>query len=148
LVRDLHGGAEHRLGATMVWPRWSPDERWIAGSGLDADRGFLVVCPAQGGACRQLTKGREPHWSADGRQLYFLRYLGTYDVRTSKPVDLMVIGSDGAGERPVAQLEGPHPVHFFYDVSSRGEVAWCEFVPGKEELWIADLEAAGAARER
>jgi len=26
-------------------------------------------------------------------------------------------------------------------VSANGEVAWCEFVAGRQELWIADLPA-------
>ena len=52
---------------------------------------------------------------------------------------LWKVGVDGSAPTHVADLEGPSPIHFFYDVSSRGEIAWASFVPGRQELWMAEL---------
>jgi hypothetical protein len=54
-------------------------------------------------------------------------------------VPVFRIGRDGKGLTKIAELEGPSPVNFFYDVSPTGEIAWASFVPGRQELWMADL---------
>jgi Tol biopolymer transport system component len=136
-VRDLATGAEHALAEPIIWPRWSPDGTTIAGRSRERE---LMLCPASGEACKGLrVEGTEPRWSGDG-QLYFVRYSGYQGSRDSRAVPVFRIGKDGRGLTKIAELEGPSPVNFFYDVSPTGEIAWASFVPGRQELWMADLQ--------
>jgi Tol biopolymer transport system component len=146
MIRDLATGQEQAFPTTLLWPRWSPDGRFLAGEEAMADAagsrgGALLVCPVEGGACRQLSRwGKEPRWSRNG-WLYFVRYFGYQGSRDPRVTELWRVRPDGGPEEHVADLAGPHPTHFFYDVSATGEVAWCEFVAGRQELWMADLPA-------
>jgi Tol biopolymer transport system component len=146
LIRDLATGQERRFPTTLLWPRWSLDGRYIAGEEAMGDRessrgGALLLCAVDGGACRQLSRwGKEPRWSRNG-WLYFVRYFGYQGSRDPRVTELWRVRPAGGAEEHVADLAGPHPMHFFYDVSANGEVAWCEFVAGRQELWIADLPA-------
>jgi hypothetical protein len=146
LIRDLATGEERPFPTTLLWPRWSPDGRYLAGEEAigetdSARGGALMVCAADGGGCRQLSRwGKEPRWSKNG-WLYFVRYFGYQGSRDPRVTELWRVRPEGGGEEHVADLAGPHPTHFFYDVSGNGEVAWCEFVAGRQELWMADLPA-------
>jgi hypothetical protein len=140
-VRDLASGEEHLLATAILWPRWSPDGTRIVGRAADRD---LVVCPASGEPCRSLgVEGTEPRWSDDGLAVYFVRYSDYHGSRESRAVPLYRIGLDGSPAVLVAELEGPSPSHFFYDVSTNGEIAWASFVPGRQELWLAELPPGG-----
>jgi Tol biopolymer transport system component len=136
-VRDIASGSEEPLGQPIIWPRWSPDGSMLAGRARDLE---LTLCPASGAPCRGLgVDGTEPRWSKDGREIYFVRYSGYQGSRDPRVVPLWRIRADGTGATHVADLEGPSPVHFFYDVSPTGEIAWASFVPGRQELWMAEL---------
>jgi Tol biopolymer transport system component/serine/threonine protein kinase len=137
-IRELATGREHDLALPVLWPRWSPDGRELVGR--DRER-QLVLCPPSGAACRGLgTDGTEPRWSADGRTIYFVRYAGYHGSRDSRVTPLWKVRADGSGLTHVADLEGPSAVHFFYDVSPTGEIAWASFVAGRQELWLAELD--------
>jgi Tol biopolymer transport system component len=83
--------------------------------------------------------GTEPRWSRDGTEVYFVRYSGYQGSRDPRATPLWKVNVDGARPTHVADLEGPSPIHFFYDISPTGEVAWASFVAGRQELWMADL---------
>ena len=66
-------------GKNIFESRFSPDQRWIAFIAVDradARVSRIHVVPAAGGEWRAITDGLwyddKPHWSRDGRMLYFL----------------------------------------------------------------------------
>ncbi len=143
LVRDLATGLERPLGATILWPRWSPDGKLVAG--LEQSRttegpraANLLLCPADGGACRRVGRGTEPRWTPDGT-LYYARYEGYMGSRDPRFVGIWRLRPGNPTEEHVVDLPGASSINFFYDVSLRGEIVWCEFVAGRRELWTAEL---------
>jgi Tol biopolymer transport system component/DNA-binding winged helix-turn-helix (wHTH) protein len=67
------------LGKNIFESRFSPDQRWISFMAVDrtdARVSRVNVVPAAGGGWRPVTEGLwyddKPHWSRDGRTLYFL----------------------------------------------------------------------------
>ena len=53
---------------------WSPDQRWLAYQGDESGRSEVYVRDMSGGGGRwqiSTTGGEEPHWSPDGRELYY-----------------------------------------------------------------------------
>jgi serine/threonine protein kinase len=136
-VRELATGVERTLSQPILWPRWSPDGELLAGRAPNRE---LTLCPPSGEPCRGLgVEGTEPRWSADGRQVYFVRFAGYQYSRDLRTTPLWRIGVDGSRPTHVADLEGPSQTSFFYDVSRNGEIAWAAFVPGRRELWMAEL---------
>jgi Tol biopolymer transport system component len=133
-VRDLATGNETPLAQPLIWPRWSPDGRLLAGRSAGRR---LVLCPASGAACRTLSaNGAEARWTLGGREIYFSRYEARPLVET---MGIWSIRPDGSGERHVADLPGVHVIHFFFAASPTGEIAWCEWRPGRQEMWEAQL---------
>jgi dipeptidyl aminopeptidase/acylaminoacyl peptidase len=66
-------------GKNVYESRFSPDQRWIsfiAVETADARVSRIYVVPASGGEWRPITEGiwydDKPHWSRDGRTLYFV----------------------------------------------------------------------------
>ncbi len=99
------GGVPRRLIKRGMGARWSPDGKRIAfispaGGGGDA----LFTADADGGNEKELQRDplhlHAPAWSADGRFLYFLRAVATFN---RAPAELWRIPSGGgAAERVVA----------------------------------------------
>jgi sugar lactone lactonase YvrE len=65
-------------GYNLWQPRFSPDERWIifnAVGATGAGVSTIYVVPAAGGEWTRITEGKfwddKPHWSPDGRTVYF-----------------------------------------------------------------------------
>ncbi|HEV8237924.1 MAG TPA: protein kinase [Thermoanaerobaculia bacterium] len=142
VVRDLATGVERPLGERLAWPRWSPDGRAIAGSAV---AGHLSLCPADGSPCRQLSaRDGDPRWS--GGWIYFASYTDALGEGDVKPIEIRRVRPDGSGEELVTVLPGAHPVHFFFDVSAGGQLAWCEYRPSRSELWTAALPRSTSAR--
>ena len=135
LLRELATGEERPLAEPLAWTRWSADGRSIAGIARD---GRLTLCPAGGEPCRLLSSGGDlPRWSHGW--VYFAQVSdlrGEGDIMT---VEIRRVRPGGPGEEHVADLPGVYPVHFFYDVSAAGDIAWCEYRPSRSELWTAEL---------
>jgi Tol biopolymer transport system component len=65
-----------------LYPRWSPDGKFIAFSSLRTDAGILII-PASGGHLRQLTDGEFDFWlswSPDGKTIVFERMGSLYTI--------------------------------------------------------------------
>jgi eukaryotic-like serine/threonine-protein kinase len=99
------GGVPRRLIKRGLGARWSPDGKRIAfispgGGGGDA----LFTSDAEGGSEKELQRDplhlHAPAWSSDGRYLYFLRAVATFN---RAPAELWRIPSGGgAAERVVS----------------------------------------------
>ncbi len=136
-VRDLASGAEHALADLLLSPRWSPDGRQVAGLG----RGQRVtLCDAEGGPCRHLEPGQTPVvWTADGQRLRFRREgpgLDDADLRTDQVWELAL---DGTPARQLATLSPVLRLTPGFDVSADDRLAWIQYRPGRQELWLATL---------
>jgi serine/threonine protein kinase/Tol biopolymer transport system component len=136
-VRDLASGREQDIGAPIYVDPWSPDGKLIPGH---TSENTVLLCPAEGGPCRAVTRGSQPRWSGDGRRL-FVRRRGqrTFDDPTLWSAEVWSVGVDGTGERRVTTLEPLHILATPFDVSKRDEIAWVQYRRGKEELWLAEL---------
>jgi tricorn protease len=100
------GTGVHRLTdhkARDVYPRYSPDGRWIAFSSDRAGNYDVFVVPIDGGRPRQLTFNTVDDtvigWTPDGRKILFAsgRGLGAYPNATT----LFEVSLDGGLEQPI-----------------------------------------------
>jgi len=136
VVRDLASGREQPLGTPLAWPRWSPDGKWVAGASALNDH--ETVCPADGSRCRAISaRGGDTRWS--GGWVYFAQFSNALGEADLKPIEIRRVRPDGSREELVATLPGADPVQFFYDVSPRGDIVWCELRQSPPELWMATL---------
>jgi Tol biopolymer transport system component/tRNA A-37 threonylcarbamoyl transferase component Bud32 len=143
-VGTADGTEFHTIGDTinvLGSAGWSPDGKWIAVGGSDADGPGLFKIPMDGSAPVRLATGssRDPIWSPDGRLIV---YIGQF-VSTAMP--LLAIRPDGT------KVEFPE-----IKVRTRGERA--RFLPnGKgliymqgsapwQDFWLLDL-ATGKTRQ-
>jgi Tol biopolymer transport system component len=132
VIEVVASGKDHVLALPIMSPRWSPDGGAVVGS-TRSESPIVAVCPADGGACRQLASGRDPVWSSDGSRIYFLR-------DTPNPVfkELWSMTPAGGDQRKLFDRMGPYrAIDVAFDVSRNGEVVWSEFIEGRHELWQA-----------
>ena len=107
--RLLFDGAE--LGARPASPVWSPDGTAIAfamtpAGATDPEESEIYVMKADGSGVRRLTRtpgdDSHPHWSADGRRLYFNSARATPDLKaewTRQWIDIYSMAADGGDVR-------------------------------------------------
>lgn len=127
VVRDLASGAERELGEALYSPRWVPGDGAVAGSRLSDGR--LLVCPADGGPCRELTEGVSVRLSPDGRSLGFLR---------GSPPRLLRRALGGVDEEVLLALPRYAAVDFGWGFGAAGEVYFHQQRDGAAELWIGE----------
>jgi hypothetical protein len=115
---------------------WSPDGRWIAAGGTDANGPGLFKIPVEGGAPVRLVAGTalDPVWSPDGSLIVYAGpvvawYAPLFAVSPDgTPVDLPVIRVRAGGERYRFLPDGRSLVYM------QGELA-------PQDFWLLDLAA-------
>lgn len=127
----LDGGV---LGERPATPVWSPDGRSIAfamtpAGATDPNESEIYVMGADGTRVRRLTAApgddSHPHWSADGRRIFFNSARATADLKTDwtrQWIDIYSMAADGSDVRrhtdcravctyPVPSPDGRRIVH-------------------------------------
>ncbi len=137
MIRDVTTGGEAAFTQLLRLVRWSHDGKFIAGTKVKGEwaESEIMVCPADGGVCRTLTRGYYPLWSSDGTMIYFYK-IG----RIRDGEQLWAISPDGVGERKIVDLRPTHPIGEFFDVSSTGQVVWVQYRAGRDKnsgFWIS-----------
>ena len=136
LIRDLGSGGERTFHATLEYPRWSADGRWLIGSRFVDQRfpGDVAICPLSGHHCRILAAGaRLPRWSVDGSEVYFVRGFG-------RSQDLFSIPADGSGgEQKRMRMAALDPLGPFYDVTADGGIVWIRHAKEQADIWMLEL---------
>jgi Tol biopolymer transport system component len=91
--------SQSRTRETEFWPEFSPDGRWLAyGSDVSGQEEVWVrPYPGPGPAVRvSLDGGRAPAWHPNGRELFFVKRVGSTDKRLMMAVDF----TPGSPPRP------------------------------------------------
>jgi len=105
-----------------VEPSISPDSRWIAYSSNESGRSEIYIQPLDGsGGKLQVSNqgGRDPHWRADGREMFYIAPGG--DV-TAVDVTLGATLALGTPHRLFRQaLDQIDPTGHYFDVSADGQ---------------------------
>jgi serine/threonine protein kinase len=133
IVRDLSTGQESKLNEILDSPRWSPDGSTLLGTRTNS--ADLVTCPAAGGACTVIGKGRLPVWDRSGSKIYSMR-----SRPPSLGLELWSLDLQTRAEQQLSPLGPFDPVEVFYDVSRAGQIVSAPFREGRTELWMADLK--------
>ena len=158
---DAEGGNARRLTSHKgleLFPRISPDGRWIAFSGQYSGSRQVYVMPAEGGTPRQLTwyndagmmppRGGFDHvvldWTPDGKHIIFRANRTPYGRRNGK---YFKVSLKGGLEEPLAIPEGgfgvlsPDGNSMCYTPISREFRTWKRYKGGRAaDLWIYDLK--------
>ena len=136
-ARDLQTGQETTLPFALYEHRFSRDGQWIAG---ESREGELVLCTISTAGCRPLTPKDDNGltglaWSADGRQLFFLRPTSAriFGELTSVTIE----GGETKTYGPIGPFQ--HRFQMSMDVSPRGEIVFAPCHEGPYELWMAKL---------
>jgi hypothetical protein len=72
-------------------------------------------------------------WSINDPPLFFLR-----SGKAHYEEELWSISVTGEDEKQIAKLQ-MHEISSYYDVSSKGEIVYVRFDPGRHELWLLDF---------
>lgn len=164
---SAEGGEARRLTSHMgmeIFPRISPDGRWIAFSGEYSGSRQIFVIPAEGGTPRQLTfyndVGMMPprggwdnyplDWTPDSRQVLFRANRTPYGRRMGK---YFLVGLDGGLETPLRIPEAggggfsPTGEKICYTPISREFRTWKRYKGGRaQDIWTYDLKANTSKR--
>ncbi len=157
---DAQGGLAQRLTShdgLELYPKFSPDCRWLAFSGeYDGTRQVYVI-PAIGGTPRQLTfyndvgymppRGgtdyRVLDWTPDGKSVLVRANRTPYDERNGRPY---LVPFDGGMETPLAVTESgggmlsPDGTQFVYTPIDRDFRSWKRYRGGRApDVWTYDL---------
>lgn len=154
------GGEARRLTSDLgleLFPKISPDGRWIAFSAEYSGTRQVYVMPSTGGVPRQLTYYNDVgvlpprggfdnqvlDWTPDSRKVLFKANRTPYGDRSGK---YFLIGIDGGLETPLQIPEGsaatfsPDGVSLAYTPVTREFRTWKRYRGGRaQDIWIYDL---------
>lgn len=164
----ITGGTAKQLTAFdgfEVFPRFSPDGKWIAFSGEYSGTRQIYIIPSQGGTPRQLTyypdAGAMPprggwdnlpyDWTADSRHILVRSARTPYGERIGK---YFLVSIDGKGMEQALQIpEGgpaslsPDGKKVAYSIKSREFRTWKRYKAGfAMDIWVYDLEENAVER--
>jgi tricorn protease len=161
-VADATGGVARRLTThegMEIFPKLSPDGRWVAFSGEYNGTRQVFVISADGGQPRQLTfyndvgamppRGGFDHqvmgWTPDGKDILFHANTLPWGERMSKPY---LISPEGGMERPLGIPYGgigsfsPDGQKYAWTPLDREFRTWKRYRGGRaQDVWIYDLVA-------
>jgi len=154
------GGEARRLTSDdgiELFPKFSPDGKWIAFSGEYSGTRQVFVIGVDGGAPRQLTfyndvgalpprggiDNRVLDWTPDGKNILFLSHRVAQSDRLARPYTVPVAGGM---EQPLAIPEGgggaysPDGTKLVYTPIDREFRTWKRYRGGRaQDVWIYDL---------
>lgn len=168
------GGAEPRLlfdgstfGSEPGTPVWSPDGRLIAfamkpAGATDENESEVYVMRPDGSGVRRLTNAAgddsHPHWSVDGRRIFFNSARSTPDLKadwTRQWIDIYSMAADGSDVRrhtdcravctyPVPSPDGGTVAH--RKTLGTAGLSWAQVaVERNSEIFITRLDGSGSA---
>lgn len=161
------GGEARRLTSDAgeeLFPKFSPDGRWIAFTGQYSGNRQVHVIGVDGGTPRQLTFhndiGEIPPrggydnqvlgWTPDGRNVVFNAHRVPWSDRISRPY---TVPAAGGLEQPMRMPEGgtgtlsPDGRRYVYTPIMREFRTWKRYQGGRaQDLWIYDLESDTAEK--
>jgi Tol biopolymer transport system component len=133
-------GAAHRSFAPEINVRgtstWSPDAKWIATGGSDAQGAGLFKVPVDGGDPVRLVKGPadNPVWSPDGNLI-------VYEGQQTAFAPLQAVRPDGSPVTlPVIRVPSGGGGHFRFLPSGKG-VVYLMGPSGDHNFWLLDLDS-------
>ncbi|HWS73149.1 MAG TPA: DPP IV N-terminal domain-containing protein, partial [Thermoanaerobaculia bacterium] len=166
-IADAKGGDARRLTSDPgleLFPKFSPDGRWIAFTGEYSGTKQVFVISADGGVPKQLTfyndvgplpprggiDNRVLGWSPDGKFVVFNPHRLPWSDRMPAHY---VIAATGGMETPLAIPEGsagmysPDGSKFVYTPIEREFRTWKRYRGGRaQDVWIYDLKANTSQR--
>ncbi|HXO26367.1 MAG TPA: PDZ domain-containing protein [Thermoanaerobaculia bacterium] len=164
---DAAGGVARRLTShpgLELFPRFSPDGRWIAFTGEYGGNRQVFVISVEGGAPRQLTYHNDigdlpPRggydnqvlgWTPDGKDVVFRANRVAWSERNGRPY---LVAAAGGMERPMRIPESgngsfsPDGAKFVYTPLQSEFRGWKRHRGGRaQDIWIYDLAADTAER--
>jgi tricorn protease len=156
------GGTARRLtshAGLELFPKFSPDGRWVAFSGQYNGTRQVFVIPAEGGEPRQLTfyndvaalppragyDNRVLGWTPDGKSVVFRAHRVPMSDRLGRPY---VVPVDGGAEQPLPITEAggvsysPDGTRVAFTPISNEFRGWKRYRGGQSpDVWIYDLKA-------
>ncbi len=165
-IVNEQGGQARRLTShpgLEIFPRFSPDGKWIAFTGQYDGHFEVYIIPAQGGTPKRLTylgEIKTPErfgpdnmvmgWSPDGKYILFRSRYGVFDTWLGK---LYMVSRDGAPPKPLPLPYGglasfsPDGKKIVYNRIFRDFRTWKKYKGGMaQDIWIYDLETLNLKR--
>jgi tricorn protease len=161
------GGLARRLtshAGLELFPKFSPDGKWITFSGEYGGNRQVYVISVEGGTPRQLTFHNDigdlpPRagydnqvlgWTPDGKEIVFRAHRVPYSGRLGRPY---TVPFAGGMEQPIRVPEGgngtlsPDGTRFVYTPTQTEYRGWKRYQGGQaQDLWIYDLRKDTAER--
>jgi TolB protein len=101
---DGKGGHQlTHLGSGACFPEWSPDGKEMVITLTTGVTSKLAIIDENGTVLRELGDGSKAHWSADGKELLFVRPLPRLKVGNS----IWIMKADGTDPREVLEDHSP-----------------------------------------
>jgi len=126
-----------------ITPSLSPDGRWVAYASRRNGYWDLYLLSLENGDILRLTDTPEydaaPSWSPDGRWIIHETYL-------DDNLELIIRPAFDTGQEPIRLTDNPAADHSPAWSPQGREVAFISTRNGAEDVWLADLDVAGAGR--